>query len=101
MDKVDIKKIQSTQVMTWGKAKDLLIPEAHTFWIILKTLVAKICGNGCADIYFAKQQKKGISFWKITKLYLWILLNFFLRIDVEPYLKKSIINKEIKGENYE
>ena len=85
--------------MTWAKAKELLIPEAHTFWIILKTLVAKICGNGCADIYFAKQKNKGIGFWKTIKLYSWAILNMTLRIDVEPYLKSSITNKEIEDES--
>ena len=98
MEKVDIKKMKSTQVMTWANAKDMLIPEAQTFWLILKVLVAKICANGCADIYFAKQKKKGIGFKKKFKLYSWVLLNFVLRIDVEPYLKSSITNKEIKDE---
>ena len=98
MEKVNIKKMQSTQRMTWNKAKGLLIPEAHTFWIILKTLVAKRLGNYLSDIYFAKQKKKGLGFGKTIKFYLWAILNFVLRIDVEPYLKSSIIHKEIKDE---
>lgn len=96
---MEIKKIKSTQVMTWEKAKDMLIPEAHTFWIILKTFVAKICGNGCAEIYFARQQKKKMGYRKIAKLYLWALLNLILKINVEPYLKKSILHEEIKDES--
>lgn len=99
MDKVDIKKVQSSQIMTWKKAKDMLIPEAHTFWFILRTFVGKILGNYLTTIYYAKQKKKGIGFKKRVKLYLWILLNLFLKgIDVEPYLKSSITNKEIKDE---
>lgn len=91
---MDIKKLKSSQVMTWEKAKDMLIPEAHTFWIILKCFVAKLCANYCTNIYFAKNKR--LSFWKTIKLYLWAVVNWFLRIDVEPYLKKSITNKEIK-----
>lgn len=98
MDKVDIKKMQSTQVITWNKARGLLIPEAHTFWIILKTLVAKRLGNYLSDIYFAKQKKKRLGFGKTIKFYLWAILNFVLRIDVEPYLKSSIIHKGNKNE---
>ena len=96
MEKVNIKKIQNTQIMTWEKAKDMLIPEAQTFFLILKVLVAKICGNYCAEIYFAKE--KGIGFRKKIKLYSWAILNLVLKIDVEPYLKKSILNKEIEEE---
>ena len=96
MEKVDIKKIQSSQIMTWNKAKEMLIPEAHTFWIILKVLVAKICGNYCAEIYFAKEE--GIGLWKTIKLYSWAILNLALRIDIEPYLNNSITNKEINND---
>lgn len=98
MDKVDIKKMKSTQVMSWKKAKDMLIPEAHTFWIILKTLTAKICANNITDIYFSRKEEKVVGFKKTIKFYLWIILNLFLRIDVEPYLKSSITNKEIEDE---
>lgn len=91
---MEIQKMKSYQKMSWEKAKDLLIPEAHTFCIILKTLVAKICANYISDIYFSKE--KGIGFKKKIKLHSWSVVNLFLRIDVEPYLKSSIINKEIK-----
>jgi len=96
---MDIKKVQNFQNMTWQKAKDMLIPEAQTFWIILTVLVAKICGNYLANVYLTGKQKKGIGFWKTVKFYLWIMLKYFLRIDVEPYLKKSITNKEIENES--
>ena len=98
-NKVNIKKMKSYQVMSWSKAKELLIPEAHIFWFILRTFVGKILGNYLTTIYYAKQKKKGIGFWKRVKLNLWILLNLCLMgIDVEPYLKSSITNKEIEDE---
>lgn len=94
---MEIKKMTNTQVMTWAKAKEMLIPEAQTFFLILKVLVAKICGNYCCEIYFAKET--GIGFKKKVKLYAWAIFNLVLRIDVEPYLKKSNIHKDLTNES--
>ena len=84
-----IKQLKDYQKMTWKKAKDMLIPEAQTFWIILKTYIAKICGNYCAELYFASKTKKEINKWKTIKLNMWASINYVIRIDVEPYLKSQ------------
>lgn len=93
--KEELQKVANVKKVKWEDCKNLLIKEAQSsFLIVLKCFTAHICANYCFEFYYKKLLKR--TPMRLIKFWVWIALNWILFIDIQPYLKKNMLHKEVK-----